>query len=111
MQERVEKLLPKSSREVWNWEMGKPLRKWNDEAWFVMDKNFVLNVYRPSQGETPPREILDLFHEFEKLPAPNGQSRVMKDVCLGFCYDPISALGFIYANDRCRQSDSGFVCQ
>jgi hypothetical protein len=35
----------------------------------------------------------------------------MKDVCLGFCYDPISALGFIYANDRCRQSDSGFVCQ
>ena len=43
---------------------------------------------------TPPKEITDLFQALEKLPASPEKAFVLRDVCLGFCYDPVSALGF-----------------
>ena len=35
--------------------------------------------------------MVNLFYDLEKLPRTHEPSEVRKDVCLGFCYDPLSA--------------------
>lgn len=85
-----------------NWELGKPLRGWNADVWYVGGQNVEPRVFTTENGGTPPQELVDLFGDFQKLPRLQETQSVRKDVCLGFCYDPLSALGFLYANHRCH---------
>jgi len=94
-------------------ETVKPLRAWNAEGWYVMGERLGLGIYTSENRATPPREILDLFTQLASLPrAPQTHSDV-KDVCLGFCYDPLSGLGLLYANHRCRYDASrrDYICR
>jgi hypothetical protein len=86
-----------------------PLRRWNDEGWYVMGEDMGLRVYTKENQLTPPQEVVDLFDELKKLPRTNESSEDIKDVCLGFCYDPLSGLGALYANHRCRWEETGVV--
>jgi hypothetical protein len=87
----------------------KPLRKWNEDGWYVTGQGLALKAYTTDKGETPPEEIVGLFNDLEKLPRSVERHSELRDVCLGFCYDPLSGLGAVYANHRCRSDEHGEV--
>jgi hypothetical protein len=87
----------------------KPLRKWNEDGWYVAGQGLALKAYTTEKGESPPHEIVRLFNELETLPRSRESQSEVRDVCLGFCYDPLSGLGAVYANHRCRYDEHGKV--
>ena len=70
-----------------------------------------LQAYATDKGSIPPQEIVDLFRDLEKIPRSQETQSEMRDVCLGFCYDPLSGLGSLYANHRCFNNGHGVVCR
>jgi hypothetical protein len=80
---------------------AKALRSWNAEGWYVVTRSGRVLAFTSQYGTSPPPEIVHLFHEIEKLPAAQESHWPIRDVCLGFCYDPLAGLGFMYANSRC----------
>jgi hypothetical protein len=76
---------------------AKELWAWNAEGWYITLKDSHLLAFTSEYHTAPPREVTELFQQIENLP---GQPRpfAIRDACLGFCYDPIAALGFVYAN-------------
>jgi hypothetical protein len=78
------------------------LRSWNAEGWYVVLKNSRLLAFTSEYRTTPPQEVADLFHEIERLPARESWPVAMRDVCLGFCYDPVAALGVAVLQQRAR---------
>jgi hypothetical protein len=89
----------------------KPLRAWNVEGWYFTAEGAGLQAYTTNTGSTPPQEIIDLFWDLEKLPRSTPNESDLKDVCLGFCYDPLSGLGYLYAGDRCFYNGNDIVCR
>ena len=81
---------------------ARALRAWNAEGWYVVLKDSRLLAFTSEYGTKPPQEVTDLFHEIEKLPAREERSIAARDVCLGFCYDPVAALGFSILEQRMR---------
>ena len=104
--ERVAALIQSSKTMKSNRELIKPLRRWNDEGWYVAGEEVQLQAYTKENHGVPPQEVIDLFHDLERIPRTHETSEGRKDVCLGFCYDPLSGLGALYANHRCRWEDS-----
>jgi len=86
---------------------ARPLRTWNAEGWYVRTPSRVL-AFTSEYRTAPPKEIVDLFDELEAA-SPTGEWRKypMKDVCLGFCYDPLAGLGLLYFNQRCHTDENG----
>jgi hypothetical protein len=78
------------------------LRSWNAEGWYVVLKDSRLLAFSSEYRTTPPKEVTDLFHEIEKLPASYVGPVTLRDVCLGFCYDPVAGLGFSTLQQRTR---------
>ena len=99
---RVAALIQSSKTVKSNGETIKPLRRWNDEGWYFSGEEVELHAYTKGNQATPPQEVVDLFHDLEELPRTQEAREDRKDVCLGFCYDPLSGLGALYANHRCR---------
>jgi hypothetical protein len=95
------------------WDAVKPLRKWNVDGWYFTGEGIALKSYTTVNGASPPQDIVELFRDFEKLPRVRETQSDLKDVCLGFCYDPLSGLGSLYANHRCRYNASlrRYVCR
>jgi hypothetical protein len=87
------------------------LREWNADGWYFSSKRAALKVYSTAKGAAPPQEIVELFNELEKVPRSQETQSERKDVCLGFCYDPLSELGYLYANHRCYNDGHGLVCR
>ncbi len=81
---------------------AKPMRAWNAEGWYVVLKDTRLLAFTTEYGTVPPREVTDLFHEIEQLPVSEERPFAARDVCLGFCYDPVAALGFSVLPQRTR---------
>ena len=77
------------------------LWSWNAEGWYVVLKDKRLVAFTSEHQPTPPREITDLFQEVQGLPGSELKSRTVHDICLGFCYGPVAALGFQYSNQPC----------
>ena len=94
-----------------DWDAVKPLRAWNTDGWYVSGEGIGLKAYGSDKGATPPQEIVGLFDDLEKISRSRETSSDRKDVCFGFCYDPLSGLGFLYANHRCRNETDGVVCR
>jgi hypothetical protein len=89
----------------------KTLRSWQAEGWYVRAGRSIL-AFTSENGLQPPTDVVELFGEIEKLPTDAPYENLERDVCLGFCYDPVAALGFEYANDRCYvSSDHQTHCQ
>ncbi len=114
--ERLASLIRSSKALKSNGEPIKPLRKWNAEGWYITGEEIERQAYTThTQGNqsAPPQEVVDLFDDIEKLPRTQETAEDRKDVCLGFCYDPASALGALYANYRCRYEESSrdYVCR
>jgi hypothetical protein len=109
--ERVRAMLTASSQPRAPWDPIKPVRNWNADNWYVIAEGAGLKTYTTENGSAPPKELVDLFNDLEKLPHSSETQSELKDVCLGFCYDPLSAMGYLYANHRCFNAGHGNVCR
>jgi len=109
--ERIRAILKSSGRGKRNWSTVKPLRNWNADGWYFNAEGSGLKVYGTANGSAPPQEIVDLFHELDEIPRSSETQSELKDVCLGFCYDPLSGMGSLYANHRCFNDGRGVVCR
>ena len=69
------------------------------DGWYFTGDGIGLRAYISDKGANPPQEIVELFNELEKISRSRETQSDRKDVCLGFCYDPLSGLGFLYAKD------------
>lgn len=111
--ERIASLIQSSQQLKSNPVPIKPLRRWNDEGWYVTGEEIQFQAYTKENQSVPPEEMVDLFNDVAKLPRTQLDSEGRKDVCLGFCYDPLSALGALYANHRCGYEEASreYVCR
>jgi hypothetical protein len=107
--DRVQAVIQSSESASRNSVEVKPLRKWNEDGWYVTGEGLALRAYTTDKGETPPQEIVGLFNDLERLPRSRESQSELRDVCFGFCYDPLSGLGALYANHRCRYDEHGDV--
>jgi hypothetical protein len=69
------------------------LRSWNADGWYVVLKDKRVLAFTSEQRMEPPREVVELFRQLEALPERAQAPMPRRDVCLGFCYDPVAALG------------------
>ena len=112
--EHIQDIIKSSNRTNERREIVKPLRDWNDDAWYFYVRGSGLNIYGTPNETVPPKEVTDLFLELNQLSRSTPtQSRLseLRDICLGFCYDPLSAMGYLYSNHRCFNNGHGVVCQ
>ena len=109
--ERVRAILMSSKQPKSQWEPVKPIRNWNADNWYVIADGVGLKTYTTENGSAPPPEIVSLFNDLANLPHTSQSRSGLKDVCLGFCYDPLSAMGYLYANHRCHNDGHGTVCR
>jgi len=107
--DRIQAVIQSSESASRNSVEVKPLRKWNVDGWYVTGEGLALKAYTTDKGEPPPQEIVGLFDDLEKLPRSRESHSEVRDVCLGFCYDPLSGLGAVYANHRCHSDEHGDV--
>ena len=83
------------SPELW----GKPAplatapRSWNSEGWYVSRRESPGLAFTTENGLKPPLVVTSLFYEIEALPSSAPIRQGIRDVCLGFCYDPVGGLG------------------
>lgn len=109
--EKVKGMLTASNQKHASWDPVKPVRAWNADNWYVISEGSGLKSYTTENGSLPPRELVDLFNDLENLPHASETQSDLKDICLGFCYDPLSAMGYLYANHRCYNDGNGVVCR
>ena len=100
------------SQELWtlHTQPAKALRSWHAEGWYVVLKDTRLLAFTSEYRTVPPEQIAAVFREIEELPVSEAQVHGTRDVCLGFCYDPVAALGFSILQQRTRlliRSSSG----
>jgi hypothetical protein len=88
----------------------KPIRTWNADGWYLLVERSGFHPYTSEAGTTLPQEIVPLFQDLEAAPRFPVTQPARKDVCLGFCYDPLSGLGLLYSNHRCFNDGKGFHC-
>jgi hypothetical protein len=65
------------------------LHSWNGEGWYVVLDGAPALAFITENQATPPREVVDLFEEMQKVPSIQAWPGAVKDVCLGFCYSVI----------------------
>ena len=113
LREQIRAMLTSSteSHPKWEWVPVKPVRNWNADNWYVIVEGAGLKVYTKENKAVPPPDVVNLFNQIEKLPRSSPGQEEMRDVCLGFCYDPLSAMGYLFANHRCFNAGNGMVCR
>ncbi len=108
--QRVEAMLPARGEKPGDSDRSTPLRAWNAEGWYVLSgRGF--KAYTTENGIAPPPGIVALFRDLVALPLEPGWAWEYRDVCLGFCYDPMAAMGILSTYRRCPPSESGFACR
>lgn len=88
-----------------------PLRSWNAEGWYVNARGSGIKAYTTEKRTIPPEEIVELFHELEATRQDSEDKTESRDVCLGFCFDPIAAMGWVFANHRCHNDGRHVSCR
>jgi hypothetical protein len=73
------------------------LHSWNADGWYVVGESKIL-AFTTDNKMGPPLLVEDMFTEIEKQPMIATQTAIGRDVCFGFCYGPLAALGFKYMN-------------
>jgi hypothetical protein len=89
---------------LWNLQTASPasLRSWNAEGWYVVLRDSRILTFTSELGTAPPKELTDWFHQVERLPLRYGRPYGVRDLCFGFCYDPVAGLGFQILPQRMR---------
>ena len=100
--------LPRSLHDARN----DPVRSWNADYWYAwVHRNGFTSYYSTEKGDTPlPPDFVVLFHNLEALQPRLGWEEKLRDVCLGFCYDPCAAMGWRMSADRYTEIPGHFVC-
>lgn len=109
--ERIQEIVKSSAHGARQWDVVKPLWNWNAEGWYFFLQGSCLRAYGTATGTAPPHEVVDLFQQLNDVPRTGESGSGLKDVCLGFCYDPRSAMGSLYSNHRCFNDGHGVVCR
>lgn len=100
-----ERLLARAqSPELWklHTQPARALRSWNADGWYIVLEHSRLLAFTSEYRTVPPQELPSLLSEIDKWPAYRELSFTAQDVCLGFCYDPLAALGLSDLQDRAR---------
>lgn len=109
--ERIQEIVKSSAHGARQWDVVKPLWSWNADGWYFYVQGTGLKVYGATSGTPPPQEVVELFQQLYNVPRVAETGSELKDVCLGFCYDPLSAMGSLYSNHRCFNDGHGVVCR
>ena len=71
-------------------------------GWYTETNSFAITAFTTENHVAPPAELVDFFRGMEGAPPTGAGSRYeVRDVCLGFCYDPKAGLGYRAENQRC----------
>ncbi|MFZ0978848.1 MAG: hypothetical protein WAN23_05530 [Candidatus Acidiferrales bacterium] len=89
----------------------KALRSWNAEGWYALTASSGISTFTTENNTQPPSDLVRVFRELEALKSGATEQDETRDVCLGFCYDPLAGLGLSAANDRCHYSPTGIKCR
>jgi hypothetical protein len=80
------------------------------EGWYVRTEHRHVLSFTSENHTPPPPKLLSLFRSLESAVPATKQSGDEKDICFGFCYDPLAGLGIVYMNDRCTDRN-GTHCE
>lgn len=84
------------------------LRARHAEGWYTEMESLAITAFTTENATSPPAELVDFFHKLERAPPIGAGSHYeLRDVCLGFCYDPKAGLGYSAENQRCASGADG----
>jgi len=81
-----------------------PLRSRTAEGWYLRTDWHIL-AFTTENGTPPPANLLSVFHALQSVVSELKEARDEKDICFGFCYDPLAGLGIVYLNERCTAAN------
>jgi hypothetical protein len=95
------------AQELVNTETGPvaPLRSQNAEGWYLRTQHRHVLAFTTENGSAPPAKLISMFHTLESVISATKPSGDGKDICFGFCYDPLAGLGVVYMNERCTDGN------
>ena len=71
-------------------------------------ESFAIAAFTTETATPPPAALVAFFREVEGVPSVGASSNdEVRDVCLGFCYDPKAGLGYRAENQRCAYRANG----
>ena len=84
------------------------LRARHGEGWYTEMGGFAITAFTTENATPPPEDLRAFLREVEGAPliGPSSQYEV-RDVCLGFSYDPKAGLGYRAENERCAHRPDG----
>jgi hypothetical protein len=86
----------------------KSLRAQHGEGWYTEADSYKIAAFTSENSISPPGELRTFLGEIERaVPVGQGSRYTVRDVCLGFCYDPKAGLGYTAENERCAQRPDG----
>lgn len=90
----------------------KALQNRHAEGWYAETRTYAIFAFTTENRVPPPPEMVAFFRLVEGLPLKDaGLQHELRDVCLGFCYDPKAGLGYRADNQRCSiRLDGKEVC-
>jgi hypothetical protein len=74
-----------------------PLRSWNTERWYVVLQGSKLLEFATEDQTSLPEEIANVIRDILQLPISEKQTFLARDLCLGYCYDPLAEMGYYSA--------------
>jgi hypothetical protein len=77
------------------------LRSKDAEGWYVRTQHGHVLAFTTENGTSPPPKLVTIFHALQSAIPTTKHSGHEKDICFGFCYDPLAGLGIVYMNERC----------
>lgn len=87
-----------------------PLRSTNAEGWYARTLGQHVLAFTTENKTAPPPELIRVFGTLESSVPGTKRWGDEKDICFGFCYDPLAGLGVLYMNDRCTERN-GTQCK
>jgi len=84
------------------------LRARHGEGWYTEMGSFAITAFTTENATPPPADLRAFLRELEGAHTigPGSQYEV-RDVCLGFSYDPKAGLGYRAQNQRCAHRSGG----
>jgi len=82
------------------------LRVAHGEGWYTEMRRGAIAAFTTENATAPPPEVVALFRGIVDIPTDGPRyDYEVRDVCLGFCYDPQAGLGYRALNQRCRSGN------
>jgi len=77
------------------------LRSKKAEGWYVRIQHTHVLAFTTEYATRPPTQAIVVFQSLASAVSEAKYQGDAKDICFGFCYDPMAGLGLQYMNDRC----------